>query len=91
MYGYLRVNLRRLYALVSEHGADGFDRVFNTPAKYRWKELRGNVHGQYSTRIVGKVLFHAVPYSKQDNSTLLYRSYNKPVSYTHLDVYKRQI
>ena len=66
-------------AFVCSVGTDGLTPVgvFNTPAKYRWKELRGNVHGQYSTRIVGKVLFHSVPYSKQDNSTLLYRSYNK--------------
>ena len=33
-FGYLRVNLRRLYALVSEHGADGFDR-YAIREKYR--------------------------------------------------------
>jgi len=34
LFGYLRVNLRRLYALVSEHGADGFDR-YAIREKYR--------------------------------------------------------
>ena len=33
-FGYLRVNLRRLYALVSEHGADGFD-GYAVREKYR--------------------------------------------------------
>lgn len=51
--------------------------VFNTPAKYRWKLLMGDVWGQYSTRIVRGILFHSVWYYKMDASTLSSAQYNK--------------
>jgi len=40
--------------------------IFKTPIKYRWKLLMGDVWGQYSTRIVGGILFHSVWYYKMD-------------------------
>lgn len=51
--------------------------VFKTPIKYRWKLLVGDVWGQYSTRIVGGILFHSVYYYKVDPSTLAANQYNK--------------
>lgn len=45
--------------------------------KYEWRSLVGNVYGQYSTRITGSILFHSVPYTKQDKSTLEYWEYDK--------------
>ena len=51
--------------------------TYNTKIKYRWKLLLDDVWGQYSTRIVGGVLFHSVWYYKKDPSTLSATQYNK--------------
>jgi hypothetical protein len=51
--------------------------VYSTINKYEWRALIGNVYGQYATRIVGSILFHSVPYTKQDPSTLEYWEYDK--------------
>lgn len=51
--------------------------TFRTTDKYTWRPLVGNVYGQYATRITGSILFHSVPYFKQDKSTLEYMEYNK--------------
>lgn len=50
--------------------------TYKTPAKYRWKLLMGDVWGQYSTRVVGGILFHSVWYYSQDPSTLSNRQFN---------------
>lgn len=51
--------------------------IYKTSNKYRWGKLIHNVYGQYSTRIVGSILFHSVPYSSNKNDTLLYDEYDK--------------
>lgn len=51
--------------------------TYNTPIKYRWKLLMGDVWGQYSTRIVKGILFHSVWYYKMDETTLSATQYNK--------------
>lgn len=51
--------------------------VYSTTNKYEWRELIGNVYGQYATRIVGSILFHSVPYTKKDSSALEYWEYDK--------------
>lgn len=51
--------------------------VFYTPAKYRWRALVESSYGQYSTRIVNRILFHSVPYDEQDPYTLFAEEYNK--------------
>lgn len=51
--------------------------TYYTPAKYRWKELMGPSYGQYSTRIVGGILFHSVPYKKQNPYTLSANAFNQ--------------
>lgn len=51
--------------------------VYNISYKYRWLALFGNVYGQYSTRIVGHILFHSVPYFSTDPNTLEYEEYDK--------------
>lgn len=57
--------------------------VFNISDRYEWRYLVGNVYGQYATRITGQILFHSVPYTKKDKSSLEYWEYDKlgePVS-----------
>lgn len=51
--------------------------VYQISTKYRWRELYGNVYGQYATRIHGGVLFHSVPYYYKSNSALCTEKYNK--------------
>ena len=51
--------------------------TFKTSDKSTWGKLNGNVYGQFYTRIVGSVLFHSVPYSIKDKSTLKWKEYNK--------------
>lgn len=52
--------------------------VYGTTAKYRWLPLQGSVYGQYSTRIVGSILFHSVPYIENGNAgSLQYWKYDK--------------
>lgn len=43
--------------------------------KYAWHTLFGNVYGQYTTQIVGNILFHSVPYSEKYNHGSLISSY----------------
>ncbi len=49
--------------------------------KYRWRKLFGpaglNVYGYYTTRIVNHILFHSVPYTATNNTTLWEGQYNK--------------
>ena len=51
--------------------------IFKTTQKYVWRPLVGNVYGQYATRIVGSILFHSVPYTKQSKDSLEWEEYNK--------------
>ena len=48
-----------------------------TTYKKRWNKLQGNVYGQYATQIVGNILFHSVPYTEENNSSLEYWEYDK--------------
>ncbi len=51
--------------------------TYSISYKYRWLALFGNVYGQYSTRIVGHILFHSVPYYESKPDTLEYEEYDK--------------
>lgn len=52
--------------------------IYATPKKFEWVDLFGNCYGQYSTQIVGNILFHSVPYNtKYDKGSLRYTYYNK--------------
>ena len=51
--------------------------TYYTKAKYRWRYLKGNVYGQYATRINGPYLFHSVPYYKKNVKTVETVEYNK--------------
>ena len=64
-------------AMICSTGSDTPLGTYNTMAKYRWKILLDDVWGQYSTRIVGGILFHSVWYYKPDPSTLSATQYNK--------------
>lgn len=50
--------------------------VFGTYAKYTWRYLFGEQYGQYTTRIVGHILFHSVPYTKPEKDMLRTDYYN---------------
>ena len=68
-------------AMVCSTGADTSiynNGTYKTLSKARWGQLIGPVWGQYCTRVFGGVLFHSVPYLKQnDNSTLEYWEYDR--------------
>ena len=51
--------------------------IYKTSNKYRWGKLIHNSYGQYSTRIVGSILFHSVPYSAPKNDALMYKQYDR--------------
>lgn len=51
--------------------------VYTMSDKYTWRLLQGNVYGQYAYRITGHILFHSVPYTAQDKSTLEWWEYDK--------------
>ena len=51
--------------------------VYTTSDKYVWGKMQGNVWAQYAFRIDGNILFHSVPYTKMDNSTLEWWEYDK--------------
>lgn len=51
--------------------------VYKISDKYRWRELKGGVYGQYCSRIVGHILFHSVPYLKSSPDKLEYEEYDK--------------
>ena len=51
--------------------------LFRTSDTYRWRLLNGGVYGQWATRISGPYLFHSVPYTAKDPSTLETAEYNK--------------
>jgi hypothetical protein len=64
-------------AFVCSAGKDTPLGTFKTSDKYRWRELFGNVYGQYATRITGHILFHSVPYNTMNKNDLEYEEYNK--------------
>lgn len=51
--------------------------VYKTSNGYRWGTLIGGVYGQYSTRIVGNILFHSVPYTDNSPDCLEYWEFDK--------------
>lgn len=50
--------------------------IFGTYAKYTWRYLFGEQYGQYTTRIVGHILFHSVPYLEPKKDKLKVDYYN---------------
>ena len=51
--------------------------VYKTSRGYDWGSLVGGVYGQYSTRIVGSILFHSVPYTSRSKDSLEYWEFDK--------------
>ena len=51
--------------------------TFKTTKGQVWGSLIGVVYGQYSTRIVGSILFHSVPYYSRNKNDLEWQEYNK--------------
>jgi hypothetical protein len=70
--------IKAMLCSVGEKGTETIRGTFQTKEKYRWKLLMGDVWGQYSTRIVGGILFHSVYYYENGNpASLATREYNK--------------
>ena len=65
--GYYTVPLKSMICSTGKGTPTG---TFKTKNKYRWKDLIGNVKGQYSTRIVNSILFHSVPYYSSNENNL---------------------
>ena len=42
-----------------------------------WGTLEGGTFGRYSTRIIGGILFHSVPYTSESEDSLEYWEYDK--------------
>lgn len=51
--------------------------TYGTKARYEMKGLNGGVYGQYSTWIMGNILFHSVPSSRKTKDSLIARYYNQ--------------
>lgn len=51
--------------------------TYYTKAKYRWATLMGPSYGQYSTRVVGGILFHSVWYYSTSLTAQTVREFNK--------------
>lgn len=70
--------IKAMVCSVGRYGTQTRTGTFKTKEKYRWKVLKGDVWGQYSTRIVGGILFHSVYYySKTNPATLATLQYNR--------------
>lgn len=64
--------------MICSTGADTpTEGVYEISTKYEWAKLVGGVYGQYATRITGPILFHSVPYTEKDKSTLEYWEFDK--------------
>lgn len=48
-----------------------------TTYRRAWNGLKGGVFGQYAVQITGNILFHSVPYTAKNNSSLEYWEYDK--------------
>ncbi|MFT4143580.1 MAG: L,D-transpeptidase, partial [Mobilitalea sp.] len=75
--GVYNVPIKAMLCSVGLSGTPTKVGTFRTMAKYRWKLLMGDVWGQYSTRIVGGILFHSVYYYSMNPQTLATNQFNK--------------
>lgn len=51
--------------------------IYKTSRGYEWGTLEGGTYGRYSTRIIGGILFHSVPYTEEAEDALEYWEYDK--------------
>ena len=52
--------------------------TYTIKGRWRWLKMIGGVYAQYTTQVVGNILFHSVPYlRKGDSSSLEYWEYDK--------------
>lgn len=52
--------------------------TYTIKGRWRWLKMLGGVYAQYTTQVVGNILFHSVPYLKKgDPSSLEYWEYDK--------------
>ena len=54
--------------------------TFQTPAKYRWRDMNHGIFTQYATRIYKGFLIHSILYSRPDPMTL------DPLTYNYLGI-----
>lgn len=75
--GSYTVPVKAMVCSVGRAGCETPAGVFQTKAKYTWRELFGGFYGQYATRINGHILFHSVPYDAKEKDSLITEEYNK--------------
>lgn len=63
-------------AFVCSPGNDTPVGTFQTPNRFRWQPLMGDVWGQYCTQVTGNILFHSVYYNSRDAGDLSVAAYN---------------
>ncbi|WP_124065126.1 L,D-transpeptidase [Clostridium sp. E02] len=54
--------------------------TYQTPIKYRWRDMNHGIYTQYATRVYKGFLIHSILYSKPDNKTL------DPTTYNYLSI-----
>lgn len=64
-------------AMICSTGAATPVGTFYSKGKWRWLELMQELYGQYSTQIVGDILFHSVPYYSRNIYDLSPGMYNQ--------------
>lgn len=75
--GNYTIPVKAMVCSVGKEVGDTPTGVYQTKEKYVWRKLFGGTYGHYTTRIVGHILFHSVPYSLASNDSLLTEEYNK--------------
>ena len=65
-----------LKSFLTSTGPDTPLGTFQTPEKYRWRDMNHGIFTQYATRIWKGFLIHSILYSKPNNMTLDPMTYN---------------
>jgi len=74
--GNYTVPFKAMVCSVGKNGATPTG-TFKTSTKYEWHALYRNTYGQYAYRIDGPIMFHSVPYTKEEKDSLEIEEYNK--------------
>ena len=74
--GYYTVKTKCFTCSTGASGTPTRTGLYSILRTYRWRELLGDVYGQYCSSFSGSYLFHSILYEDEDNSTLYPNSYN---------------
>ncbi len=74
--GNYTVPFKAMVCSVGKNGATPTG-TFKTSTKYEWHALYRNTYGQYAYRIDGPIMFHSVPYTREEKDCLEVDEFNK--------------